>query len=148
MAFPQAILVSASAQQTSSRAAALEASALCGEGAADAQGVIYPERLRHLTQVVETLHACQCVHASTAFVHEVIEEGALLWKGRVEAFTLMGHPKAEEAFAWSWEDEAGRWQCAAVLAIPPILSPREAVRAVVLGEAPGSRRRCTTESAV
>lgn len=58
-------------------------------------------------------------------------DGQTVWKGQVEVFKLMDHPKAKEAFAWGYKDDAGEMQYVAVLAVPPIVSPREAVQAAI-----------------
>jgi hypothetical protein len=55
----------------------------------------------------------------------------LVWEGKVEVFTLSGHPKATEAFAWNYPSDAGKRQAVAVLNIPPIETPSDAVRAAI-----------------
>lgn len=57
-------------------------------------------------------------------------EGQLVWTGSVEVFTLNGHPKATEAFAWNYPDN-GQKRAVAVLNIPPIETPSDAVRAAI-----------------
>lgn len=86
--------------------------------------------LRDLSEAVSALHDCQCSHVKTSHVHEMMD-GETVWQGDVEIFTLTGHPKATQAFAWSWEDDAGEEQFIAVLNVPPINSPREAVQAAI-----------------
>ncbi len=83
-----------------------------------------------LAQAVTAMHGCPCTHLETATVHEM-HEGKTVWAGSVEVFALEGHPKATKAFAWGWKDDAGDIQTIAVLNVPPIDSPREAVQAAI-----------------
>ena len=67
-------------------------------------------------------------------MHEVFR-GETVWKGEVEVYDLTGHPKAKRAYAWSHlegkNDEGERF--VAVLEIPPVISPRTAVQAAIVG---------------
>jgi hypothetical protein len=83
--------------------------------------------LHNIQRAVTAMHGCRCSHVGTFFVHEMMEDPAK-WKGAVEIFDLEGHPKAERAFAWAWDDHGKRCYVA-ILAVPPITSPREAVQA-------------------
>lgn len=65
-------------------------------------------------------------------MHEVFR-GQTVWQGRVEVFTLLGHPKAKKAYAWSHlegQDDEGE-RIVTVLEIPPVESPITAVRASI-----------------
>jgi hypothetical protein len=68
-------------------------------------------------------------------VHEVFR-GQTVWQGRVEVFSLTGHPKANKAYAWSHldgaDDEGER--IVTVLEIPPVVSPVTAVRASIVAD--------------
>lgn len=86
--------------------------------------------IKDLSEAVAALHGCHCSHLQTAHVHEMMD-GQTVWQGEVETFDLTGHPKASKAFAWSWEDDAGEDHFVAVLNVPPINSPREAVQAAI-----------------
>lgn len=57
-------------------------------------------------------------------------EGRKVFDGNVETFTLTGHPKASEAFAWAFHN-GSEPQYIAVLKIPPIRDPSDAVRAAI-----------------
>lgn len=76
------------------------------------------------------MHGCQAKHLQTSHVVESIA-GQEVWSGQIEVFELTGHPKANKAFAWGYEDEKGEIQYIAVLNVPPITSPREAVQAAI-----------------
>ena len=89
-----------------------------------------PGSLDSLTRAVEAMHRCKAKHKSAGFVHEMID-GKTVWKGNVDTFTLSGHPKATRAFAWAYRDETGEVQYLAVLNVPPINSPSEAVQAAI-----------------
>jgi hypothetical protein len=85
-----------------------------------------------LRKAVERLHGggvrlVESVRISESF------DGKSLWEGVVHIFELKGHPAASRAYAWSSPVEGGtQRQYFAVLNIPPITSPVEAVRATVI----------------
>lgn len=85
-----------------------------------------------LRKAVERLHdggarLVQSVQVSMSF------DGKMLWEGVVHVFELQGHPSASRAYAWSSPIEGStERQFFAVLNIPPITSPIEAVRTIVL----------------
>jgi hypothetical protein len=58
-----------------------------------------------------------------------------VWEGVVHVFDLEGHPKAPRAYAWSSPIEGStKRRFFAVLHIPPIVSPLDAVRAEIVAE--------------
>ena len=59
-------------------------------------------------------------------------------KGDVEAFTLLGHPKAQKAHAWS-EGQDDKERFFAVLELPPVKSATDAVRASIVADAGGKK---------
>ena len=52
-------------------------------------------------------------------------------KGEVETFDLTGHSKAQRCYAWFYTDDKGENQYTIVLAIPPVNSPENAVKAAI-----------------
>lgn len=86
--------------------------------------------LTDLKDAVEAMHECDGAHISTAKVQEIFEH-EIAWQGEVEIYELTGHPKAETAYAWSYEDDDGETQYVAVLKIPPVETPSDAVRAAI-----------------
>jgi len=61
--------------------------------------------------------------------------GKTVWEGVVYTFSLTGHPTASRAYAWSSRIEGSdKRRLFAVLHVPPITSPVEAVRAAILAE--------------
>jgi len=85
--------------------------------------------LQTLTEAVTALHGCDCSHSCTSHVIEFYE-GQKVFEGDIETFTLSGHPKAREAFAWGYHNGTEP-QYVAVLKIPPIVDPSDAVRAAI-----------------
>ena len=55
--------------------------------------------------------------------------GKVAWEGAVEVFAVTGHLRATTAYAWSFENDAGNREYVAVLGVPPVNSPLDAVRA-------------------
>ncbi len=88
------------------------------------------KNLEKLREVVASLHGGGPKHLETAKVHETMD-GKTAWQGEVEVFELEDHEKATKAFAWSYLTDDGKRQYVAVLNVPPIVSPREAVQAAI-----------------
>lgn len=85
--------------------------------------------LQCLHDAVCALHGCECSHAGTSRIVE-FWEGRKVFEGDIETFTLSGHPAASEAFAWAY-DNGSEPQYVAVLRLPPINDPGDAVRAAI-----------------
>ena len=85
--------------------------------------------IQNLTDAVAALHGCDCSHSGTSRVVEFYE-GQKVFDGNVETFTLSEHPKASAAFAWAF-DNGSEPQYVAVLNVPPINDPSDAVRAAI-----------------
>jgi len=83
-----------------------------------------------LQTAIRAVHGCDSAHVETAKVTE-LWEGLIVWQGEVEVFDLAGHPQASQAFAWSYKADNGRTQSVAVLKVPPIETPSDAVRAAI-----------------
>lgn len=88
------------------------------------------EYLANLSDAVTAMHGVSCTHSSTARVIETMD-GKEVWNGDVEVFELSGHANATKAFAWGYKDEQCEIKYMAVLNVPPIDSPREAVQAAI-----------------
>jgi hypothetical protein len=91
--------------------------------------------LARLQTAIQQLHKCGSVYRESVPVHERFQ-GKTVWQGTVEVFDLTGHPKATPCFAWSHRegpnDQGERF--VAVLAIPPVNSPKTAVQASILSD--------------
>jgi hypothetical protein len=89
-----------------------------------------------LAMTIRHLHNRNCEHAESVPVHEVFR-GQTVWDGRVEVFSLSGHPKAKKAYAWSHLDGANDEgeRIVTVFEIPPVESPETAVRVAIVADA-------------
>ncbi len=90
-----------------------------------------------LKQAVESQHGCTATLAQSVPVKETFG-GKTVWEGVVHVFKINGHPKASQAYAWSSPIEGSdKRRFFAVLHMPPITSPVEAVRAAIVAENKG-----------
>jgi hypothetical protein len=84
--------------------------------------------------------AIKTQHSGTAMLVQSVPvcetfKGDPVWEGVVHVFDLAGHPKATRAYAWSSPIEGStKRRFFAVLHIPPIMSPVDAVRAAIVAE--------------
>jgi hypothetical protein len=81
-----------------------------------------------LQKTIFDLHGCDSKHIAPIYVREIYE-GKTAWEGAVELFLLLYHQRAKEAFAWSYKADDQRTRYVAVLAVPPIVTATDAVRA-------------------
>lgn len=87
-----------------------------------------------LKRAVESQHGCKATLAQSVPVKETFG-GKTVWEGIVHVFRIQGHPKATTAYAWSSPIEGSdKRRFFAVLHVPPITSPAEAVRAAIVAE--------------
>ena len=93
------------------------------------------EYIEDLRAVIGKLHGCDSKHVESVPVHEVFR-GRTAWRGVVEVFDLIGHPKAKRCYAWSHLDgqQDEKTNYVTVLEIPPVDSPQTAVRVAVASE--------------
>lgn len=78
------------------------------------------------------LHGCNAEYVETVPVIERFQ-GKTVWEGEVEVFTLINHPKASRGYAWSYDKTKGS-EIVAVLELPPVISPKTAVQASIVGK--------------
>jgi hypothetical protein len=90
---------------------------------------------QELREAIHHLHGATAAHVESVSVRET-HNGEILWDGVVEVFDLAGHPKANRIYAWSrdTDDPKHPRQDITVLHIPPVVSPKTAVQAVILQE--------------
>jgi hypothetical protein len=92
------------------------------------------EAERQLIDAVERQHNCTARLAQSVPVKETFG-GKTVWEGVVHVFTITGHPKAKRAYAWSSPIEGSdKRRFFAVLHVPPVMSPADAVRAAIVAE--------------
>ena len=94
---------------------------------------VSPDQLK---QAVESQHGGTATFVQAVPVHET-HNGETVWDGVVHVFDLADHPKANRAYAWSYELGDGRRRFFAVLHTPNIDGPRKAVQAAIVAEARG-----------
>ena len=76
------------------------------------------------------MHNCRPIHFGSEKVTESFN-GEVVWSGDVEIFQLEGHPKANIAYGWAWEDGGKEIQYIGILRAPPVESPNDAVKAAI-----------------
>jgi hypothetical protein len=86
-----------------------------------------------LSKAVESQHGGKATLVQSVPIREE-HVGQTVWDGTVHIFDLAGHPKATRAYAWSYKLPDGKRRFFAVLHVPPITGPREAVRAAIVAE--------------
>ncbi len=88
---------------------------------------------RALMKAFSDLHGCALAHwVETVPVIESFD-GRTIWEGEVEVFDLVGHPTAKRGYAWAYDKAKGS-EIVAVLELPPVISPRTAVQASIVGK--------------
>ena len=93
--------------------------------------------LNRLKSAIEDLHKCSACYLHTQLVEETVR-GETVWVGDVEVFALTRHPKAKICYAWSSrksKNDKGKERVFAMLEIPPVNSPKTAVRASIVSDA-------------
>ena len=91
------------------------------------------KKITKLKDAIRATHGCESLHVKSVPVKEVFE-GQTAWRGTVEVFDLIGHPKAKRAYAWSYR-EGDQHNTIAVLGIPPVDSPQSAVKVAIASKA-------------
>jgi hypothetical protein len=91
-------------------------------------------QVSQLKRAVESQHGCTAAFVQAVPVKETFGDKTV-WDGIVHVFRIYGHPKAQQAYAWSSPIEGSdKRRFFAVLHVPPITSPVEAVRAAIVAE--------------
>jgi hypothetical protein len=80
--------------------------------------------ISRLQLTIQHLHNCAAVHRHTAPVHEQFC-GKTLWRGDVEVFDLIGHPKAKRCYGWT---HGAPEEFITILELPPVDSAQSAVK--------------------
>ena len=95
---------------------------------------MYEVEADRLRLAVEHLHGGRATFLQSVPLSENFD-GKLVWQGVVHVFNVTGNSKATRAYAWSSPGEgSAKRKFFAVLHIPPITSPVEAVRAAIVAE--------------
>ena len=94
-----------------------------------------PQMTRALKKAIERLHGCRATFQDVVPVVEQFE-GRPVWEGEVHIFTLQDHPTASLCYAWASPIEGSEKQkFYAVLHVPPVASPLDAIRASIVQDA-------------
>jgi hypothetical protein len=90
--------------------------------------------IEDLKATIHRLHGVKATHLESVPIKEAFQ-GKTVWDGIVEVFELHGHPKANRAYAWGHDtDDPKKQRHIAILHVPPIVSPLDAVRAAIVQE--------------
>ncbi len=90
--------------------------------------------ISQLRDAVESQHGGRATFVQSVPVYESFKWQAI-WNGAVQVFDLAGSPSgATRAYAWSSGRPDGSRRFIVVLHVPPVVGPREAVRAAISGE--------------
>ena len=84
-------------------------------------------KIQRLQNHIRDVYRCDSSHLITTAVHN--NNGRTNWVGDVEVFLLKDHPRAQLAYAWIYHNGSGEDRDVAVLAIPPVDTALDAVRA-------------------
>jgi hypothetical protein len=87
--------------------------------------------VKRLQQAIRDLHGLDSEHVEPVPVQEIFQDKTV-WQGTVDVFRVRGHPQAQLAYAWSYQDDDGTLHHVAVLGVPPINSAQDAVKAAVM----------------
>jgi hypothetical protein len=97
-----------------------------------------PDELR---EAVERVHKCSARLIDRVPVIETFLDQTV-WDGVVHVFEIEGHARATRCYAWTSPVEgAARCRFTAVLDLPPIDSPSDAVKLAILQEYRASSKR-------
>lgn len=88
------------------------------------------QRIKFLQVAIEVWYKCDAKHLKTVWVDEKFQ-GASIWQGDVEVFSVTGHPKANVCYAWMHHGEDDNTHPVILLNKFPINSPETAVRASI-----------------
>jgi hypothetical protein len=84
-----------------------------------------------LRDIIERLHSCKAQWRDSAQVEEFGDQA--VWGQRVYIFDIQGHPKTNTCYAWaSSVEHSSQPKFHAVLAIPPVTTAADAVRAALV----------------
>ena len=95
------------------------------------------EYIERLHMVITQLHECVMLsHTASVPVREVFQ-GQTAWEGVVEVFDLIGHPKAQRCYAWTYGEPE---EFITVLEIPPVVDAQSAVKVGVAHQIKRARK--------
>jgi len=82
---------------------------------------------------IEHLLSCNVIEKIGEHIVDETFEGSPVWQGIVHEFRINGHSDTDTCYAWSSSIEGSeRRKFYAVLKVPPVNSPQDAVRAAIV----------------
>jgi hypothetical protein len=90
------------------------------------------EYIERLERAIHDRHGAVAIHLGTEAIVDTVR-GQAVWEGKVEVFSITGHPEARICYAWSYQDGPVE-RFAVILGIPPIRTELDAVRAFVAAQ--------------
>ena len=86
---------------------------------------------------IRNLHGLEALWLGSEPVTELFQ-GEVAWQGRVQIFIVTGHPEASRCYCWSHAQEGtDKRRVVCVLGVPPVDTPRAAVRAAIAADEQG-----------
>ena len=95
---------------------------------------VYPENIKSIQDAIEAMYGCGSQYVESVPVRQVLQNQTL-WEGTVEVLDLIGHSKANRAYAWQYQD-GKKTKTLAVLERPGVNSPQSAVRLITAAKGP------------
>ena len=95
------------------------------------------KNIERFQMVIHSLHGCDSKHVESVPVHEVYK-GETIWKGDVEVFDLIGHPKATRCYGWTYGDPE---EFITILELPPVTDAKSAVKVGVSYQIKKARKK-------
>lgn len=85
--------------------------------------------IRRFHGIITELHNCDALHVESVPLH-LAAKGVTVWKGVVDVFDLIGHPRSPRCYAWALDQKTtgGAGKVVTVLELPPVVSPETAVK--------------------
>jgi hypothetical protein len=90
---------------------------------------VSPREITQLKDAIRETHGCESLHVESVLVREVFED-QIACEVTVGVFDLVGHPKTNRAYAWSYRD-GDEPKSFAVLHVAPVNSPQSAVKVAI-----------------
>ncbi len=87
------------------------------------------ERIEFLQTAFKRGHNVETIHVQSVPIRETFK-GQIVWEGIVEVFEIKNHPQTKIGYGWVAQDTPVK-RYATVLAVPPVNSPLDAVRAYI-----------------
>lgn len=92
------------------------------------------EKIKMMQDAIRAVHGCESDDLGRVTYVRELFNGQVAWEGYVRHFRLIDHPKAKRCYAWSYQD-GKETKTVAVLEIPPVDSPRTAVKVAIAAKA-------------